>query len=900
MMTNLHCWRALALVVATVAAVVAATVTGAEGVWEGPSVTIQPCTTKRAAYQQWTRGPKNEIVLKSNGSCLDVQGYSTADQATVYTFSPCHPDDPDPSHQNEAWSINANGTITELMSGKCLDRSQYGTSPGTQVWLYHCTGVYNQNWIYNKTDLTIRANDSGLCLDAGSPTPRTCDVEPGKSLPFCNTALSYDDRIRDLISRINDSDLPGLLVNSATGVEHLNLPAYQWWSEALHGVGHSPGVHFGGDVPAATSFPQVIHTGATFNKTLYRKIGTVISTEARAMNNVQRAGNTFWAPNINIIRDPRWGRGQETPGEDPFATGEYAANFVSGFQDGEDMNYIKASSCCKHFFDYNLENWHGVDRHHYNAIATDQDIADTYLPSFEACVRYGRASGLMCSYNAVNGVPSCANGDIMTVMARESWGFDGYITSDCGAVADVLNSHKFTRNTSETIRAVLEAGMDTDCGSFVQQYLAKAMQEGVVPRELVNTALHRLFMVQFRLGLFDPVSKQPYTNYSVARVNTPANQQLALEAAQQGIVLLKNTNARLPLKTGLHVALIGPNADATTVMQGNYQGTAPFLISPVRGFKNYSAAVTYAKGCDVACKDTSGFDAAVAAAKEADAVVVVVGLDQGQESEGHDRTSITLPGHQEDLVAQVAAAAKSPIVVFVMTGGAVDLSTIKANKNVAGILWCGYPGQSGGQAMADVVFGAVSPGGRLPYTIYPGSYVDACSMLDNGMRPNKTSGNPGRTYRFYTGKPVYEYGTGLSYTSFSYHIHYLNTMDTSLATVQTYVQDAKQNHKFIRYDAPEFTRVEVNVTNVGRVAGADVVQVFVEPKTPAELGAPIKTLIGFERVFLNPGQWTIVQFSVNAHDLTFVDASGKRVARAGEWLVHIGHDSRLTFPVHVN
>lgn len=316
-----------------------------------------------------------------------------------------------------------------------------------------------------------------------------------------------------------------------------------------------------------------------------------------------------------------------------------------------------------------------------------------------------------------------------------------------------------------------------------------------------------------------------YTKYTPDMVDTPAHQQLALEASQQGFVLLQNANGRLPLSTSSikNVAMIGPNSDATKTMQGNYNGVAPFLISPVQGVSTYSKT-TQAKGCnDVACKDTSGFDDATKAASAADVAVVVVGIDQSQESEGHDRTSIALPGHQNDLVAAVAKASKHPIVVVVMTGGAVDLSVIRATPNVGAIVWCGYPGQSGGQAMADVLFGTYNPGGRLPYTIYPAAFTNT-SMFDRHMRPNKTSGNPGRTYRFYTGQAVYEYGTGLSYTTFSYS----NTtakLTVPRATVDAYLASDASTHRYFRGGLQEADHIVITVKNTGKVAGSDVVQV---------------------------------------------------------------------------
>lgn len=321
---------------------------------------------------------------------------------------------------------------------------------------------------------------------------------------------------------------------------------------------------------------------------------------------------------------------------------------------------------------------------------------------------------------------------------------------------------------------------------------------------------------------------QVYTKYTTDMIDTPAHQQLALEASRQGYVLLENNNRRLPLQASNvnTIALIGPNADATTTMQGNYAGHAPFLISPQQGLSSYVKNVNLVKGCqNVACTDTSGFKAAVQAASSADIVVVVVGIDQSQESEGHDRVDIGLPGSQNQLVAQVAQAAKNPIIVVLMTGGPVDISQVKANPKVGAILWCGYPGQAGGQAMADVIFGTYNPGGRLPYTIYPASFVNETSMFDRHMRPNVTSGNPGRTYRFYTGTPIYPYGSGMSYTMFQYSNATQAPLTVPKAMIDSYTVFAQKTRRYFREGAPTSDYITVTVKNIGQVAGADVVQV---------------------------------------------------------------------------
>eukprot|EP01060_Flectonema_neradi_P015967 TRINITY_DN225_c0_g1_i4.p1 TRINITY_DN225_c0_g1~~TRINITY_DN225_c0_g1_i4.p1 ORF type:complete len:748 (+),score=195.19 TRINITY_DN225_c0_g1_i4:55-2298(+) len=742
---------------------------------------------------------------------------------------------------------------------------------------------------------------AGVAILASAVGSRPCDSSPLKGSPLCDESKSTSDRAKWIVGQLETSDKIGLFSNGASGVASKGLPGYEWWSEALHGVGRSPGVTFDTETPCATSFPQVITTGATFNKTLWHTIGNTISTEARAMNNVGHAGLTFWTPNVNLMRDPRWGRGHETPGEDPFATSTYAANFVPGFQEGEDPNHVKASSCCKHYYAYDLENWGGVDRYHFNAIINSQDEADTYLPAFHSCVVNGKATALMCSYNAVNGVPSCANGRIMNGFARGQWGFEGYITSDCGAVSDVHNAHAYA-SADDTCKDVLEAGMDSDCGGFLHGNLLKSMQDNVTSESDVDTALEHLFAVQIRLGMFDSVNNQPYLNYTYKeKVNTPDHQKLAREAAQQGMVLLKNTNKAFPLSADniKTLAVVGPNANATTVMQGNYHGVAPYLISPAMGLSKH-AKVTYVEGCDTECGSTSGFGDAVNAAKEADATVIVIGISTKEESEGHDRTIISLPGNQEQFVNEVAAASKGPVMVVVMAGGSLDFSVAKDNAKVDGIMWVGYPGQSGGSAIADVIFGEYNPGGRLPHTQYPKDYINNLSMFDMGFRPNASSNNPGRTYRFYTGTPVYAYGSGISYTTFSYSAS-VSDVSISKSVLSAEVEKLNAVHQYSQTkDSTPLATITITVKNTGDRAGSDVVMAFTKPPTPGKDGQPLKSLAGFDRVFLQPGESKTLNFPVTANSVALANMAGDFTAVGGEWKFVVGPEDELVLPMNIN
>lgn len=473
-------------------------------------------------------------------------------------------------------------------------------------------------------------------------------------------------------------------------------------------------------------------------------IGSAISTEGRVFNNVGHAGNTFWAPNINIFRDPRWGRGHETPGEDPFLSGVYATKFVRGMQEGEDDRYLKTSACCKHFAAYSVENlYNGTHRHNFDSHVTKQDMADTYLPAFEACVVKGKASALMCSYNSINGVPACADAGLLNGVAREGWGFDGYVTSDCGAISDIWKRHNYTDTPEGACQVALQAGCDLDCSTFYAEHCPEAMAQGLIEEGDLDRALGHLLRVQMRLGLFDSVEEQVYTKYGLEMVNSEEHQMLALEAARQGMVLLKNEEGFLPLslsveeeleevmeeeeeeeaadvlKTAilrrerqlhrgqqrgrgsssspLSLAVIGPHADATQAMLGNYFGVPPFIISPIEGLRKYVPDAVLVEGCGInSTLPGDQMSAAEAAARAADVTVLVLGLDLSIENEGLDRTSIVLPAPQVELAGRVLEAAeegRKRVVVVLIAGGAVDVGFLKEDGRAAAMVFAGYPGK---------------------------------------------------------------------------------------------------------------------------------------------------------------------------------------------------------------
>lgn len=719
-----------------------------------------------------------------------------------------------------------------------------------------------------------------LLLSVLLAASQPCENPINRGALFCNVNATLEARLKDLLSRIPLNETAGLFSNTAGGVPSLAIPPYQWWSEGLHGVAFSPGVQFNATsgFPAATSFPQVSLTASSFNTTLFRLIGATIGMEARAMNNYGAAGLTYWAPNINIYRDPRWGRGQETPGEDPYLTSQYVIHFVQGMQSSAlDPNRLQVSACCKHFLGYDMENSDGYTRHNFDAHLTEYDLNHTYLVAFQSCVhpQGGAATGMMCSYNAENGIPSCANRHFITEIARETWKFSGYVTSDCGAIGDIQNSHHYTHDPLQTLNVTFSAGVDLDCGSLISRSVLDAVNSGYVAEASVFDALGHQFEVLFRLGYFDPAGDQPLKSLGPDNVSTPDAQQLALEAAEQGIVLLNYNVSYLPWgqdtqRSVRSVAVMGNNANNSRALQGNYFGTAPYLITPLDGIQKVlnqqfgGGEVRYLEVLSSPTDmNTTHYDAACRLAQTSDETVLVIGLDQSQEGEGLDRTSIDFPGNQNFFVHTVANCAHivgKQITVVAFSGGSLDYSHIHAERGVGGLLWAGYPGQAGGLALANILFGVVSPSGKLTTTIYPASFVNDVEMSNMQMIANRTTGSPGYTYKYYTQTPVYPFSWGLTYTNWTLIPLDVSRLPTSLEAMRSALRDAKNAGALL-------TRIslgsyEVNITNTGRRSSAFTVLSKTTPLPPGpDFGGSITD---FVRVFLNPGEWTVVTLHVNA------------------------------------
>ncbi|KAJ6711411.1 SUGAR HYDROLASE-RELATED [Salix purpurea] len=631
----------------------------------------------------------------------------------------------------------------------------------------------------------------------------------------------------------------------------------------LHGVSYvGPGTRFSSVVAGATSFPQVILTAASFNTSLFEAIGKVVSTEARAMYNVGLAGLTYWSPNINIFRDPRWGRGQETPGEDPLLSSKYGSGYVRGLQQRDDGNAegLKVAACCKHYTAYDVDNWKGVDRYHFNAVVTKQDMDDTFQPPFKSCVVDGNVASVMCSYNKVNGIPTCADPDLLSGVIRGEWKLNGYIVTDCDSIDVLYNSQHYTKTPEEAAAKSILAGVDLNCGSFLGQHTEAAVKAGLVNESAIDKAVSNNFATLMRLGFFDgDPRKQLYGKLGPKDVCSAENQELAREAARQGIVLLKNTAGSLPLSpTAIkNLAVIGPNANVTKTMIGNYEGTPCKYTTPLQGLAA-SVATTYLPGCsNVACGTAQVADAQKMAAA-ADATVLVMGADQSIEAESRDREAWMYPSRKLMTKSQVSCG----------------LAT---------------PGEAGGAAIADIIFGSYNPSGRLPMTWYPQSYVDNVPMTNMNMRPDPSSGYPGRTYRFYTGETVYSFGDGLSYSQFSHkliqaprlvsvpleesHVCYSSECKSVAASDRTC-----QNLNF---------DMHLRIKNSGTMSGSHTVFLFSTP--PSVHNSPQKHLVGFEKIFLHAQTDRHVIFKVDVcKDLSVVDELGSRKVALGKHVLHIG------------
>jgi beta-glucosidase len=674
-----------------------------------------------------------------------------------------------------------------------------------------------------------------------------------------------DARVRDLVSRMTREEKVSQTVHGAPAIERLGIPAYNWWNECLHGVGRA-GI--------ATVFPQAIGMAAAWDPDLLHRAAVAISDEARAKHHAaldenggvpQYYGLTFWTPNINIFRDPRWGRGQETYGEDPYLTARLAVAFVKGLQ-GDDPTYLKTVATSKH---YAVHSGPEHERHHFDAIASERDMRETYLPAFEATVKEAGVYSIMGAYNRTNGEPCCASPTLLQQILREEWGFEGYVVSDCGAIYDIFAHHKVVDSREAAAALAVKNGCDLNCGEVYKSLLI-ALEKGLLDDATLDKAVTRLFTARFKLGMFDPPERVPYASISIDVNDSEEHRSLALEMARASIVLLKNDDF-LPLRNELtKIAVIGPNADDDVVLLGNYNGLPSRSVTPLQGIRDKvgaSTEVVYARGCGIRSGDTAGFDEAVAVAKEADVIVAVMGLSQliegeegqqegveeGERSTG-DREELDLPGVQEALLAALHATGK-PLVVVLINGSAVAINW--ADRHAAAILELWYPGEEGGTALADALFGDYNPAGRLPVTFYA-SVDDLPAFRDYDME--------GHTYRYFRGMPLYPFGHGLSYTTFAY---------TGLVLSEMTIEPGRD------------IEVLVTVENTGELAGDEVVQLYLKDQV-ASVPVPAQQLVGFRRVHLQPGESQELSFILAARQMSLVLDDGSRAIEPGTFQLFAG------------
>lgn len=827
-----------------------------------------------------------------------------------------------------------------------------------------------------------------------------------------------EDRAAALVAKMTREEKIAQTMNAAPAIPRLGVPAYEWWNEGLHGIARSG---------HATVFPQAIGLAATWNSDLLEQVGTVTSTEARAKFNLaggpgrdhaRYEGLTIWSPNINIFRDPRWGRGMETYGEDPYLTGQLAVGFIRGLQ-GDDPRHPRTIATPKHLA---VHSGPEPGRHGFDVDVSPQDLEATYLPAFRAALVEGGAGAVMCAYNSLHGTPACAADWLLDGRLRKDWGFKGFVVSDCDSLYDMLHFHYFRPDEAGAAAAALNAGHDLNCGNTYRA-LGQALDRGEADQASLDRSLIRLFAARYRLGELERPRQDPYARLGAGDIGAPASRKLALEAARQSLVLLKNDRAILPLKADARLAVIGPNADALAALEANYQGTSLDPVTPLRGLRQRFgvARVSYAQGAPLAagvpvmipetalrsggqvglegeyfdnpdlagvprvvrrdrvvgfnwdrvapaagidrdrysvrwtgellppgpgdytlavrvarCFDCTGHDPvrlyvddelviagnaedqrvavgvhntdgrnvearlhfgdarprrirleiehrgqdqglrlewlapadaqlaeATRAVAQADAVVAFVGLSPDVEGEelkvdvpgfdGGDRNAIGLPAAQQALLERAKVAGK-PLIVVLMSGSAVALNW--AQQHADAILAAWYPGQSGGTAIAQALAGDFSPGGRLPVTFYQ-STKDLPPYVSYNMK--------GRTYRYFSGKPLYSFGHGLSYTSFAYAAPRLSTRTLK---------------------AGETLRVNVRVRNSGGRSGEEVVQVYLQP--PQRPQSPIRSLVGFKRVALKPGESREVTFELDARKLSDVDRVGQRAVESGDYHVFVG------------
>ena len=677
----------------------------------------------------------------------------------------------------------------------------------------------------------------------------------------------YRDKAKELVSKMTLEEKVSQMLHSAPAIERLQIPAYNWWNESLHGVARS-GV--------ATMFPQAIGLAAMFDEDMMEEIGNAIATEARAKYNMQKEygdtdiykGLTFWAPNVNIFRDPRWGRGHETYGEDPFLTSLLGKRFVVGLQ-GHDDEHLFVAACAKHFA---VHSGPEDIRHSFNATASKKDMAETYLPAFKALVTEAKVETVMGAYNRTNGEPCCGSKTLLKDILRDKWGFDGHVVSDCWAIKDFHEGHKVTDSEIESVALAVNNGCDINCGNIFIN-LVDAVKDGLVKEERIDEAVTNLFTTRYKLGIMGD-EKTKYDEISYFEVDSKKMRELNLKAARKSIVLLKNDNV-LPLNLNniKTIGVIGPNADNRRALKGNYEGTASRYVTVLEGIEDYVAhhskdevRVLYSEGCQLfrdrvefLAQSNDRISEVKGICDRSDVIVACFGLDSGLEGEegdqgnayaSGDKPSLNLPGIQEEVIKTIVASGK-PVVLVIMAGSALNLKY--ESENIGAILNAWYPGALGGRAVAETIFGDNNPQGKLPLTFYEKD-SDLPEFTDYSME--------NRTYRYYTGKPVYSFGYGLSYTDFEF----------------------KNLTKNFEKPDDKDKKLSFQVTNIGEYDGVATAEVYIKA---LDKEAPLFSLKAVAKVELKKGESKNITIELDDKAFMYADENGEFKFANGGYEIYV-------------
>lgn len=676
----------------------------------------------------------------------------------------------------------------------------------------------------------------------------------------------YKERARQLVSQMTLEEKVHQMLHAAPAIKRLGVKAYNWWNEGLHGVARA-GV--------ATVFPQAIGLAATFDEDLLEEVADAISTEARAKFAMQQEfddqdiykGLTLWSPNVNIFRDPRWGRGHETYGEDPYLTSRLGVRFIKGLQ-GNDENFLKTAACAKHFA---VHSGPESLRHEFNAVVSKKDLYETYLPAFKACVQEAGVETVMGAYNRVNGEPCCGSHFLLKEILREEWGFDGHVVSDCWAIKDFYQNHLVTAGPVESVALAVREGCDLNCGNLFV-YLLQAVERGLITEEEITQAVIRLFTTRMKLGLFEDADKMPFSDITYSQVDSKEMKQLNEKAARECLVLLKNENTILPLNKNKikTIGVIGPNANSRKALVGNYEGTSSRYITVLEGIQDYvkdEVRVFYSEGCHLYKDRISGLGSTndrlsevKGVCKESDVVVVCLGLDAdlegeegdtGNEFASGDKPNLNLPGLQQNIL-EVAYASGKPVILVLLSGSALAVNW--ADEHVAAIIQAWYPGARGGKAVAEAIFGEYSPEGKLPITFYR-TTEELPSFMDYSME--------NRTYRYMKQDALYPFGYGLSYTNFELSDITFNTLTITESGVQ----------------------ISLSVSNVGEMEGAEVVQIYVKYEKE---NTPNPQLKAFKKVHLKKGETKEVHLELSYEAFGLYDEEGILRISEGDYTVFVG------------